>query len=637
MLQQDLENLYASVMDGEATSSISSSPEVLAERLQAAMHPSRIGVVELNELGRHLFLAGAIGHAYECYALAAQDVRALGARVNQGRCDIRLSRFEVAETRARALLAEKPRFAPAWQLLSDALLAQQRLDEAADALRKAAELAPEQGKLYQQLGEIYEQLDDVESATTAYEQAVALDRRDIRSLRGLIFCKRSICDWRDLDALSARYIASIAAGSREVSPFEFLAEGATAGQELLCAQARVERMRVVAGLNSIEMGARATSTQDRLRVGFVSRGFGLHPTAILTAAMFEHLKTSSLEVHLFSTRVDEKGRLRQRLMAAAHKFHDVPELSSRDIARRVREEGIDILVDLDGYTRSRVPEVFAYQPAPIQVSWLAYPGTTGAAFMDYVIADRFVLPESIQPYFNEKVAYLPRCYQCSDTTRIVGKPPSRESCGLPAEDAVVYACFNTHFKLNQRSFVRMMRVLAGVPGSVLWLLKGPGRADDRLREAARDQGVAPSRLIFMDKLAHVAYLTCYRHVDLFLDTEHYNAHTVASDALWAGCPVLTRPGETFATRVAGSLNHHLGMGEMNVESDEAFVALAVRYGLDEAYRAVVRERLAQQIRQSGLFDMRAYAQDFAALLVRMAGHHRAGGIPDDFPDAYEPL
>jgi len=257
--------------------------------------------------------------------------------------------------------------------------------------------------------------------------------------------------------------------------------------------------------------------------------------------------------------------------------------------------------------------------------------------MDYVIADRFVLPESIQPYFNEKVAYLPRCYQCSDTMRIVGKPPSRESCGLPAEDAVVYACFNTHFKLNQRSFVRMMRVLAGVPGSVLWLLKGPGRADDRLREAARDQGVAPSRLIFMDKLAHVAYLTCYRHVDLFLDTEHYNAHTVASDALWAGCPVLTRPGETFATRVAGSLNHHLGMGEMNVESDEAFVALAVRYGLDEAYRAVVRERLAQQIRQSGLFDMRAYAQDFAALLVRMAGHHRAGGIPDDFPDAHEPL
>lgn len=635
MLQQDVENLYASVMGGETISSISSSPEVLAERLQAAMHPSHMGVVELNELGRHLFQAGAVGHAYECYALAAQDPRALGARVNLGRCDIRLGRSEVAEARARALLAEKPEFVPAWQLLSDALLVQRRLGDAADALRMAAQLAPGLGVLYQQLGEICEQMGDIEGAVAAYERAVALDARDIRSLRGLIFGKRSICDWHGLDALSARYKASLIDGSREVSPFEFLAEGAAAGQELLCAQMRAERMAAVAACNPIEMGGGVATTHDRLRVGFVSHGFGAHPTAILTVAFFEHLQTSVLEVHLFSTRPNAKGRLWQRLTVAAHKFHDVPELSPGDIAKRVRNEGIDILVDLDGYTRARVPVVFAYQPAPVQVSWLAYPGTTGAPFMDYVIADRFVLPVSMQPHFSEKVAYLPRCYQCSDTTRVVGDPPSREAYGLPKENAVIYACLNASFKLNQRSFERMMRVLAAVPGSVLWLLKGCGRADDRLRQAAKDSGVDSSRLIFMDKLAHAAYLARYRHADLFLDTEHYNAHTVASDALWAGCPVLTRPGETFATRVAGSLNHHLGMDELNVDSDEAFVTLAVRYGLDVAYRTAVREKLARQIRQSGLFDIRAYAQDFKALLMRMAVHHRAGGIPDNFPDANE--
>jgi predicted O-linked N-acetylglucosamine transferase (SPINDLY family) len=303
-----------------------------------------------------------------------------------------------------------------------------------------------------------------------------------------------------------------------------------------------------------------------------------------------------------------------------------------ELASRIRAAGIEILIDLDGYSRASKPAVFAYRPAPVQVSWLGFPGTTGATFMDYVIADRFVLPPSLREHFSERVVYLPRCYQPTDPTRVVDAPPSREACGFPAGSSVVYACLNASFKINPRSFVRMLRVVAAVPDSVLWLMTGPGRATERLRESARLAGIDPARLVFAEMLPHSRYLSRYRHADLFLDTEHYNAHTTASDALWAGCPVLTRPGDTFATRVAGSLNHHLGMDELNAGSDEEFVAQAIRYGIDPAYRAALRERLNMQRSLSGLFDVVGYAGDFAELLLRLSAHYRAGGTPSDLPD-----
>jgi predicted O-linked N-acetylglucosamine transferase (SPINDLY family) len=337
-----------------------------------------------------------------------------------------------------------------------------------------------------------------------------------------------------------------------------------------------------------------------------------------------------MEMHLFSTRENVANHPAcKRLAAAVHAFHDLSGKSQRDVAECIQAHDIEILVDLDGYCRGRKPEVFAHRPAPLQVSWLAYPGTTGAHFMDYVVADRFVLPPSLQPYFSEKVAYLPRCYQSTDPGRRVGMPPSRKACGLPAK-GIVYACFNASYKFNPRSIMRMLQVLKAVPGSVLWLLRGEGRSSERLQQIAQTAGLAPSRLIFMDKLPHRAYLARYRHVDLFLDTENYNAHTTASDALWAGCPVLTRPGETFASRVAGSLNYHLGMPEMNAADDGSFVAMAVRYGLDAHYRASIKSKLLHQRQISSLFDMAGFARDFEALFWRMAEHRRAGKLPADF-------
>ncbi|MGC1548099.1 MAG: tetratricopeptide repeat protein [Rhodanobacter sp.] len=629
MIREAYKDLYQAVMREAGIAIEGMALDQFTVHLHTVTSDDVAHTTELNELGRRLFFAGAYELAMACYELAARDVRAIGAEANLGRCEVRLGRPHDAEKRARSLLERAPGTMPGWHLLGETLSEQERHAEAAEAFQQAVSIAPHDGVLHSQLAHAYERASEFESALRAYERALALSPDSINILAAVLAIKRRLCDWRELDTLSAKLKAHVASGRGEVSPIDFLCEGATAALEFACAQANASKLPVKTSEEFSSWNAVPSST-DKLRVGFVSYGFGPHPTAILTSALFEQLRSSAIETHLFATSHESGGIARRRLAAAAHNFHEVADLSPAQVADKVRALGIEILIDLDGYSRARKPEIFGYRAAPIQVNWLGYPGTTGAGFMDYVIADRFVLPEALYPHFSERVAYLPRCYQSTDTTRFVGNPPSREACGLPTDGAVVYACFNASFKLNPRSVARMLRILKAIPGSVLWLLKGPGQASDRLRRAAENGGVDPSRLVFMDKLSHSDYLARYRHADLFLDTEYYNAHTTASDALWAGCLVLTRPGETFAGRVAGSLNHHLGMDEMNATDDKAFIAQAIRYGGDVTYRAAMRDKLARQIKQSGLFDISAFATDFTALLMRMAMHHRVGGTPDNF-------
>ncbi|MBN8482024.1 MAG: hypothetical protein J0L88_10595 [Xanthomonadales bacterium] len=362
-----------------------------------------------------------------------------------------------------------------------------------------------------------------------------------------------------------------------------------------------------------------------MRVGFVSNGFGNHPTGLLTVAVLEALRALPLEVQLFATAPPDGKAIERRLRAATH-WHDVHGLAPRALAERLHAVGAEILVDLRVWGGGNVSEAFALRPAPVQVNWLAYPGTSGAEWLDYVIADRIVLPEALRSAYSEQVAWLPRCFQPSDPTRVVGTPPSREACGLPAQ-GVVYVCFNNSYKLNPRSVARMFDILRGVPDSVLWLLAGPEGADEALRVHARARGLDPARLVFMPKLAHDEYLARYRHADLFLDCSPYNAHTTASDAIWAGCPVLTVAGDTFAGRVATSLNVHLGIDELVVADDEAFVAAAVRLGRDAEARARLRVRIASARAESGLFDMQGFAVDLSSLLWRMARRHREGLEP----------
>jgi len=486
--------------------------------------------------------------------------------------------------------------------------------QAADSLRAAARNAPAHPGIAVWLAHALEDAGEAEAANEAYARAHALapDMPEIAAY--LLAWRRKLCDWRGLDALSAQVRHAVRAGHAAIEPFAFLSEDATPAEQLRCARLRADALaRAVRPLPP----APPVRRDGPLRLGFLSNGFGAHPTGLLTVAFFEALRTQpAVEAHLFSLTADDGSTIAQRLRDAARR-HDVADARHVEIAMRIRDAGIDVLFDLRGWGGGGRPEVLAMRPAPVQVNWLAYPGTSGAPWIDHVVADRFVLPEALVPHFSERVAWLSRCFQPSDTARALSPPPTRAECGLP-DAGTVLCCFNNSYKLNPASVARLLAVLRGAPGSVLWLLSGPGRADARLREAARAQGVDPARLVFMPKQAHPAYMARLQLADLFLDTHPYNAHTTASDALWAGCPVLTRPGETFAARVAGSLNHHLGLDEMNVADDEAFVATAIALAGDPPRLAALRERLARRRAASGLFDMDGFARDFAALAVGLA-------------------
>lgn len=493
--------------------------------------------------------------------------------------------------------------------------------DAAKLLGQASALAPQHPGIALWLGHALEDADDAEGAAAAYRRAHALMPEEPYIAAQRLAWQRRLCDWQDVDTLAAQVRAALAAGHGAVEPFAFLSEDASAGEQLACARVRAALIAAsVRPLPAVTVRARGP-----LRVGFLSNGFGAHPTGLLTVALLEHLRHDpALQLHLFALNRADGSGIRERLQSAT-RLHEVAALRHTDIAARIRAQGIDLLFDLRGWGGGGTPEVLAMRPAPLQLNWLAYPGTSGARWLDAVVADEFVLPAALEPHFSERVLRLPRAFQPSDNTRTLEPSPSRAECGLP-EHGVVFCCFNNSYKLNPRSMGRAFAVLQAVPGSVLWLLSGPGQADARLRTAAQAAGLDPARLVFMAKLPHPQYLARYPLADLFLDTHPYNAHTTASDALWAGCPVLTCPGDTFAARVAGSLNHHLGLARMNVADDAAFIATASALGNDPAALASLRAELAQARERSGLFDMAGFARDLSALLQRLAGEHGWQGV-----------
>lgn len=544
--------------------------------------------------------------------------------------DLELDAGDVAtgERAARQALALAPGHPEALARLGRAAWMRGDARLAMDSLRSAHEAAPRHPGFAVWYAHLLEEHGDAEQAAAMYAHAHTLAPDNPQMADYLLAWRRKLCDWRDLDALSQQVRDAVRTGSASPEPFAFLSEDATPAEQLRCARLRAMQLAQSVPLLPPAPHVRADAP---VRAGFLSNGFGAHPTGLLTAAMFEALQScGGIETTLFALDRDDGSDIRQRLAAAA----TLVEVSGDDharIARRIRDAGIEVLVDLRGWGGGGAPGVLAQRPAPVQVNWLAFPGSSGAPWIDYLIADRFVLPPESQGDYSEAIAWLPRCFQPSDTRRALPPPPARWACGLPehSEDGkgVVFCCFNNSYKLNPRSMARAFVVLRAVPGSVLWLLSGPGRADERLQQAAVAAGVDAARLVFMRKQPHAEYLARLQLVDLFLDTNPYNAHTTASDALWAGCPVLSAPGATFAARVAGSLNHHLGLEAMNVADDEAFVRRAVDLTTTPGALAALRTELAARREASPLFDMPGFAADFAALLARMATRHRAGLAP----------
>lgn len=605
------------VADGRADEAI--------ERMRAALRVSPGHPVILLTLGNALMAAARYGQARDSYAMATYGAPSHpGLRLNVAAAELAIGRPEQAEVHAREALQIAPTMGPAHAMLGHTHRARSQFAEAFQAYLRAEALEPSNGEHPYHAGMMLDELGRLDDAQAAFARALQLDGHNGAALSQRIFTLRQLCQWSELETLGARLRVAVADGMAGITPFSFLAEDASAEEQRHCAEtfAAAIDAEMAPLRRQLAFTHAIPAANTPIRIGFVSNGFGEHATGLLMVAMIEALAESELELHLYATAPSEGGSIRQRLEAACH-VDDVSGLSHGPLAERIHADRIELLVDLTVYSSGSNAKLFALRPAPLQLNWLGYPGTSGAAWMDYLLADVIVAPTSLRSTISEKLVLLPRCYQPNDPTRNIPPAPSREACGLPAQ-GTVFACFNASYKINPSSFNRFLSILDQTPGSVLWLLSGPENADRRLREHAVQAGIAADRLIFMAKLPHRDYLARYAHVDLFLDTLPYNAHTTASDALWAGCPLLTLAGNTFAGRVAASLLRHVGLPELVTEDEDSFVALAVNLGSHHEALQLLRHHLEHQRQRGKLFDMVGYATDFRRAVQAMVARRRIG-------------
>jgi len=363
----------------------------------------------------------------------------------------------------------------------------------------------------------------------------------------------------------------------------------------------------------------------RLRVGYVSSDLRDHAVGTLLVELFELHDRTRIELFAYYCGPKAAGAMHARFRAAAEHWVDITPMTDAEAAARIAADGIDILVDVNGYTRDARAGVFARRPAPVQVNWLGYPGTLGTPYHHYILADDWIIPEDSERYYSETVLRLP-CYQPNDRKRRVGSRPSRAEAGLP-EQGFVFCCFNGSQKLTRFTLARWAEILRRVPGGVLWLLDNGEEMRANVSAFLEGQGIAPARLVFAPKLANPDHLARYALADLFLDSSPYGAHTTASDALWMGVPVLTFCGRGFASRVCGSLVRAAGLPVLVLDSPGAFVEKAIALAAAPEELAGLRARLAAGRDGCTLFDMPGFARAIEALFVEMAKRHRAGRTP----------
>ena len=411
-----------------------------------------------------------------------------------------------------------------------------------------------------------------------------------------------------------------------MNPFVFLSLDTTPRQQWLCAQ-RWAAKRLGAGWRTARRAPRQGPHYGRLPVG----GLQEHATAHLTAELFPLHDRRRFRVIGYSYGRDDGSAARRQLRDSFNEFVDLLDCSHAESAARIRSDGVDILVDLKGYTTDARPEIPLLRPAPIQVNYLGYPGTMGCDAVDYVMIDGTVVPADEQQYFAERLVHLPDCYQVNDRRRpIAPRTPSRVECGLP-EAAFVFCCFNSAYKITAPMFDVWMRLLDGVPGSVLWLLDpGTAAAANLRREAESRLAGGAARLVFAPSLENPEHLARFRVAGLFLDTLPYNAHTLASDALWGGCPVITCMGRAFPGRVAASLLRAIGLPELVTHTLSDYEALALELARDPFRLRAIREKLQANRLTAALFDSRRFTRHLESAYETMWRIHLSGEAPRPF-------
>lgn len=500
-----------------------------------------------------------------------------------------------------------------------------RLEAAIASYDRALALGPGYAEAWSRRGFALRDLGRLEAATESYGKALALDPLTDYLFGGYLHTKMQACDWSNHHRDVAELAVRIADGQAATSPFIALAilDDPALHRRASEIHAGV-RYRTVASASPLA----GRYEHDRIRIGYYSADFHDHATAYLIAELIEKHDRGRFECTAFSFGPDrQQDVMRQRLAASFERFVDVRTRSDREIVGLSRELGIDIAIDLKGYTRDSRPTIFAGRCAPVQASYLGYPGTMGTRHIDYIIADRMVIPEASRRHYSEKVVWLPGCYQANDSSKPISeRVPSRRELGL--REGFVFCCFNNSFKIQPVTFDSWMRILRKVDGSQLWLIEDNASAVCSLRREAESRGIDGHRLVFSRRIALADHLARHRCAELFLDTLPYNAHTTASDALWAGLPVLTLRGTSFAGRVAASLLHAIGLPELVTDTARDYEERAVELATVPGALAAIKHKVEANRQSTALFDSTAFARHFEAACSAMLERHRLGLAPD---------
>jgi len=593
-----------------------------ALRLQPAYPAARLGRgVALLELGRD---APALAELDRAQALQADPA---AVAHNRGNALLRLHRAADALPCFDRALALRPADPETLLSRANALQALRQPEAALASVDAALALAPGHVGARFNRGAMLLELKRYDEAADAFAQV--LDTAPATPwVRGkLAYARTMACDWRDLGALREALGADIAAGRPGAEPFGHAALCESPAEQRRCAEiyAALTHPAVAAPASPARPGSPAAA--GRLRVGYLCGEFRNQATAILMTELWEQHDRDRFHLVAFDNGWDDGSTLRQRIVAAFEEVVDIATLSDDDAAAAVAARGIDVLVNLNGYFGLGRNGVFARRPAPVQVNYLGFPGTIGAPWMDYLLADAVVIPPAQAGHYSEAIAWLPGCYQPNDRQRaIAATTPERRALGLP-DDGVVFCCFNNTYKILPPMFEIWVDLLRQTPGSVLWLLDDNADARRRLIGEAVARGVGGERLVFAPRIRLDEHLARQRQADLFLDTLPYNAHTTASDALWAGLPLLTCTGGTFPGRVATSLLKALGLDDALVTSDlAAYRQRALELAHDPAARAALRARLASALNAAPLFDTPRLAREIESAFATM--HRRAAdGLP----------
>ena len=554
-------------------------------------------------------------------------------------------------------LALDPKHAAAWTTRGNALSQLERLHDALSSYDAALKLAANDIEALIGRGSVLASLGRPDDAIAAFGRIpvghnpshlfnranlqlrlglLAAAARDFRRLAelpshplpawvGLARCASETCDWSALEKPRRMILSAVDAG-QPVEPLLTLWLSSDPAQHLKSAQARAPRVAQTAW-----RPARGLERPERLRIAYISPDFRIHPLAYLIPELLERHDRRRFELVGVSLGPPDGSDIRARIVAAFDQFHDLQGRPDEAIVALLRSLNIDIAIDLAGYTEYARPGVFARRCAPIQVGYLGYCGTSGSDFIDYLLVDPIAVPPAQQPYFTEKLVYLPDSFMVADTTQAISEAtPTRRDCGLP-EHGLVFCCFNKNYKFTQPVFDVWLRLLRSVEGGALWLSGNRNAAHDNLRRYAKAQGIDPQRLVFAAGVkARADHFARHRLADMFLDTVPYNAHTTACDALFCGLPVLTMAGPTFAGRVAASMLHAIGLDELVTDSLADYEALALSLATEPARLGAIRARLADNRMTHPLFDTDRFRRNIETAYDRMFDDHSRGEPPRSF-------